>query len=277
MKINRLTTVALFAAAGCTLAAAPLTVTTAVHTKPDATSPAISYLKAGTDPVPAPGTIASTPAGWLAIELPGPFEGYVENKDLAKSLDLKPGAAIRLAPKADAGILAIADKADKTTITGIHGRWTQISLERKLTGYVHLGGTAGYMPPIATTPATPKPAAPTPTPTATAPVAPGIYGVATAGQPVTMVNLGDGGSSTLPRQFAGRLVSTRRPFTPRRPYDYALNDDSGRRYAYVDISKLLQTDQIEKYLDLSVVVFGTAANGPDGKDIVIQIETLQLK
>ena len=92
-----------------------------------------------------------------------------------------------------------------------------------------------------------------------------------------MVNLGDGGSSTLPRQFAGRFISTRRPLAPRRPYDYALNDDAGRRYAYLDVSKLLLTDQIEKYLNLSVVVFGTANNSPDGKDIVIQIETLQLK
>jgi hypothetical protein len=277
MKINRLNSAVTFLVVASGLVAAPLAVTTAVHTKPDASAPAISYLKAGTDPVPAAGTLASTPAGWMAIELPGPFEGYVENKDLAKSLDVKPGAAIRLAPKADAGVIAIAEKSDKTTITGIRGKWTQVSLERKLIGYIHLGGTAGYLPPIATSPAPAAPKASGPTPTSPAPVSPGVYGAANSGQPVTMVNLGDGGSSTLPRQFAGRLVSTRRPFTPRRPYDYALNDEAGRRYAYVDISKLLQTDQIEKFLDLNVVVFGTASNTPDGKDIVIRIETLQLK
>lgn len=109
------------------------------------------------------------------------------------------------------------------------------------------------------------------------PVAPGVYGVATPGQPVSMVNLGDGGSSSLPRQFAGRFVSTRRPFTPRRPFDFALNDDAGRRFAYLDVSKLLLTDQIEKYLDLQVVVFGPARNSTDGRDIIIQVETLQLK
>jgi hypothetical protein len=277
MKINRLTTAAAFAAAATSLWAAPLAVTTAVHTKPDASAPAISYLKAGTDPLPAPGSIASIPAGWMAIELPGPFEGYVENKDLAKSLDVKPGAAIRLAPKADAGVLAIAEKSDKTTITGIRGKWTQISLERKLTGYIHLGGSGGYLPPIATTPAPAAPKPPAPAPASPPPVSPGVYGAANSGQPAPMVNLGDGGSSTLPRQFAGRFVSTRRPFTPRRPYDYALNDDAGRRYAYVDVSKLLQTDQIEKFLNLNVVVFGTASNTADGKDIVIRIETLQLR
>ena len=256
--------------------AAPLTETTAVHTKPDATSPAITFLKAGTEPVVAAGALASTPAGWLAVELPGPFAGYVENKDLTKSLDVKPGAAIRLAPKADAGVLTAGEKNDKTTITGLRGKWTQISLEKNLVGYISIGAAPGYLPPIATTPAAagPAPAAPALSP---APVATGAYGVAAPGRAAPMVSLGDGGGSLLPRQFAGRFVSTRRPFTPRRPYDYALNDDAGKRYAYLDTSKLLLTDQIEKYISHQVVVFGTAKPTADGRDIVIVIETLQLK
>jgi hypothetical protein len=260
------------------LAAAPLAVTTAVHTKPDPASPAISYLKAGTEPTPAAAAMANTPAGWMAVELPGPFEGYVENKDLAKSLDVKPGANIRVAPKADAGVLTIAEKDDKASITGLRGKWTQISLEKKLIGYIRIGGSSGAQPAVATTPApAPRPSPSNPAPVSPPPVTPGVYGVATAGQASAMVNLGDGGSSTLPRQFAGKFVSTRRPFTPRRPYDYALNDDAGKRYAYLDISKLLLTEQIEKYVDHSVVVFGAAKNSADGKDIVIQVETLQLK
>lgn len=275
MKIKLLSSALAALKLAAAVVAAPLATTTAVHTKPDAASPAISFLKAGTEPVAAPDSVGTTPAGWLAIQLPGPFEGYVENKDLAKSLDVKPGAAIRLAPKADAGVLALAAQGDKIEITGLRGKWTQISLQKTLTGYVHLGGTAGYLPPIATAPAAAKSASPAPI--ASSPVAPSVYGVATPGQASPMVNLGDGGSTTLPRQFAGRFVSTRRPFAPRRPYDYALNDDAGKRYAYLDISRLLLTEQIEKYIDRQVVVFGTARNAPDAKDIVIAIETLQLK
>lgn len=280
MKTKLLPALALFFAGAVALAAAPLTATTAVHTKPDASSPVISYLKAGTEPKAATGALASTPAGWMAVEVAGPFKIYVENKDLAKSLDPTPGAPMRQAPKADAGILTLAEKGDKTELTGVRGKWTEFTLAKNLTGYIHLGGTAGYMPPIATTPATaaPKSATPAPAPIASAPVAPGVYGVATGGQPAAMVNLGDGGSASLPRQFAGRFVSTRRAFTPRRPYDYALNDDAGKRYAYLDISKLLLTDQIEKYVNHPVVVYGVAkAGGPEGKDMVIAIETLQLK
>jgi hypothetical protein len=283
MKTDLLRSAALFCAACSTALAAPLAAPAAVHTKPDRAAPTVTYLKAGTEPVAATSleAVATTPAGWMAVELPGPFEVYVENKDLTKVLDVKPGVGMRLAPKPDAPVLAVAEKGDTTAITGVRGKWTQLSLEKKLTGFINVGGTAGYMPPIATSPATaaPRPTAtpPAPTPMAPAPVAPGVYGTATPGQASPMVNLGDGGSASLPRPFAGKFVSTRRPFTPRRPFDYALNDDANKRYAYLDVSKLLLTEQIESYLDRPVVVFGAAKATADGKDIVIFVETLQLK
>jgi hypothetical protein len=275
MKTNLLRT-ALSLAAASALVAAPLTETTAVHTKPDALAPVITVLKAGTEPVAAAGSVATTPAGWMAVELPGPFEGYVENKDLTKSLDVKPGANIRLAPKPEAGVLVVSEKGDKTTITGLRGKWTQISLEKGLVGYIHLGGSAGYVPSIANAPAT-APATPSSGGVSPAPVSPVGYGVAGPGQPAPMVNLGDGGAAALPRQFAGKFVSTRRPLTPRRPYDWALNDDAGKRYAYLDVSKLLLTEQIEKYANHSIVVYGTVKTTNEGKDLVIQVESLQLK
>lgn len=274
MKINFLAFAALAGGVFAPLAAAPLPATSAVHTRPDPASPVITSLKAGTEPVPAASRLGTTPAGWMAVEIAGPFEGYVENKDLAKSLDVKPGASIRLAPKADAGVLAVAEKDDKATITGLRGKWTQISLEKKIIGYLHIGGTAGYRPPIATAPATAAPSSSTPL--SPPPVAPVAYGVGGNGQPAATVSVGDP-SSALPRQFAGRFVSTRRPFTPRRPYDYALNDDAGKRYAYLDTSKLRLTDQIEKYLDHAVVVFGAPKSVSGGRELVIQVETLQLK
>lgn len=258
------------------LFSAPLAQTAAVHTRPDATAPVVTYLKAGTEPTAAADAVANTPAGWMAVELPGPFEAYVLNKDLTKALDVVPGAPLTLAPKAGAGVLTTALKGDKTTITGLHGKWTQISLDRKLVAYIAVAAMPGYLPPIATAPAT-SASAPAPAPIAPAPSAPVAYGTGAPGRAAPVVNLGDGGASSLPRQFSGRFVSTRRPFTPRRPYDWALNDDSGRRYAFLDIGKLLLTEQIEKYIDRAVVVYGAAKSTPDGKDILIEVESLQLK
>jgi hypothetical protein len=89
--------------------------------------------------------------------------------------------------------------------------------------------------------------------------------------------MGDGGSAALPRQFQGKFVSTRRPLAPKRPYDYQLNDDSGTRVGYIDVSKLLQTEQIDKYVGRTVVLYGTAKNDEVAKGVVIRAESLQLK
>jgi hypothetical protein len=266
--------------------AVPLTATTAVHTKPDESSPTITVLSAGSEPVPMLGSaLANTPAGWMAVELPGPFDGYVQNKDIAKSLDVRPGASIYLAPKAGAGVLTVMEKGDTSNITGLHGKWTQISLQKKLTGFIHLGGESAYAaaPSATVTESAPALRDSNALPSrqtdavSPAPMTPVAYGVTTAGRPAPMVNLGDGGSSTLPRLFQGKFVSTRSLFKPRRPFDWALDDDSGTRYAYLDMSKLLLTEQLEKYIDHHVVVYGAAKSVPGGQDIVIVVESLQLQ
>ncbi len=269
MKTKFFFSAALFAGVGFALAA-PLPSTTAVHTKPDEASPSITFLKAGTDPVAAPDSLASTPAGWMAVELPGPFDGYVQDKDLTKALDMKPGAQIYLAPKLESGVLTTAQKGDKTNITGQRGRWLQIRLERVVIGYINIGGTPGYLPPIATTPAGST------APMLPAPVAPAAYGPAEAGHAAPVVAAGDS-TASLPRQFIGKLVSTKRPLRPRRPYDWALNDDADKRYAYLDVSKLLLSQPLEILADHAVVVYGSQRASADGKDLVIEAETLQLK
>jgi hypothetical protein len=272
MKTKFLALASLFAAASFACAA-PLTAPTTVHSKPDEKSPTIALLNAGTQTVTAAGT-AGVPSGWMAVELPGPFTGYVQNKDLAKSLDVLPGAPIYLAPKIESGVLTVAEKDDKTTIDGVVGKWSRLVLDKKIVGYIRTTNAAPALPAIATAPAV-APINTTPAPM-TPPVPAVAHGVSTGGQSAPMINLSDSGAG-LPRSFQGRFVSTRRPLAPRRPYDWALNDEAGKRYAYLDVSKLLQTEQIEKYTDHMVVVYGAAKASPDGKDILIQVESLQLK
>lgn len=272
---TKLTLLLVALAAASVAVAAPLTATTAVHTKPDETSPAITVLNAGTEPAVAHDALAASPAGWLPVTLPGPFEGYVMNKDVMKSLDVRVGAPVHLEPKTDSGMLTAIDAADKTEITGLRGKWTQVRVEKTIVGYIHLGGAPGNLPPIATAPASSATAAPAAA--SPAPFAPTAYGVASSGQPAPVVAVNDPGSPALPRLLQGKFVSTRSPFRPRRPYDWAINDDAGSRYAYLDISKLLLTDQIENYINHQVVVYGAARPVSGTKDIVIEVESLQLK
>ncbi len=259
------------------LAASPLTETTAVHTRPDASAPTITFLKAGTAPI---FSALPAPSGWVAVDLPGPFEGYVQNKHIGKGLDVRPGASIHLQPNLDSAVLATMEAGDAAAITGLHGKWTQIRLEKKLTGFIRVAGGLTLATPAQ--PAQPVlrdvPAASSaPRPVAPAPMTPTAYGASTGGAPAPVVGLNDGGSGVLPRLFQGKFVSSKRPFAPRRPYDWQLNDDAGVRYAYLDLTKLLLTEQIEKYTDRVVVVYGKPKSMPGGRDIVIEVESLQLK
>lgn len=285
MKTNRLALVALAGLVAPLSWAAPLTETAAVHLRPDASSPAVAVLRPGTEPSFAPAGSNTVPAGWSTVEVAGPHDVYVQNKEITKSLEVRPGAELRLQPRADAAVVATAVKDDALEITGLQGRWTQLRLNRPLVGYIktpsRIPANAVAAPlPLASAPAGVRPSANAQPPVpamAPAPTTPAAYGTGGAGQPAPMVNLGDGGASVLPRMFQGRFVSTRNPLRPRRPYDYALTDESGSRFAYVDVSRLLQTEQIDKYIDHVVAVFGAAKPIEGTKDFVIVAESFQLR
>lgn len=241
--------------------AAPLTAPAAVLAAPEASAPVIADLPAGADLSPASGVKA--PAGWAAVSLPGPHTVFVDDKDLLKNFDVKPGAAYRSAPSADAAVVANATAEDAVEITGLSGRWLQLSLKRDLVGYLQTSAPKSAVTPapapVATTVTPPPAVAATQAPAGTAP-----------GRAV------EPGGSALPRIFQGTFASSRAPFRPRRPYDYQINDSRGVRYAYLDLGKLLLTEQIESYLGRTVEIYGTATNLPDSKDIVIKVETLKL-
>ena len=248
----RLSTAVLLLAAP--LAAAPLMETTAIHAQPDAATSAIGYLKAGTEPTAAANTTA--PQGWMAIELPGPHEAYVSNNDFSKSLDIHPGAVIRLMPKADAPILTTMQEGDKTEITGLRSGWTQIKLSKTVIGYINVGGSSSA----------PRAAAAPPAPLAMA-----------AGPAAPVISSGP--ASALPHTFQGMLVETKRILLigPRRDYDYQLNNTEDKRVAFLDVSKVLVTEKMEPYLDRLVTVSGVLKQTPDGKDVVIEVESLESK
>jgi hypothetical protein len=263
MKIKFLLAAAGLASAGA-LNAATLSVATAVQSQPDAASPVIVVLPAGaeqptpTDKVPLP------PSGWIAVEVAGPFEGYVKNRNLTKQLDVVPGSSVYVAPKETSTVLATFAKGDKAEITGLHGSWTQIRLEKALVGYIQTGPSipsAAGEAPVAAAPAAPSTAPAAPASSAAASVAPAA----------------DDGGSSLARLFEGTLATTKTLLLPKRPYDWQLVDTSGKRIAYVDLSKLLLTDQIENYSGHGVVVLGSLKPVKDSNDLVIMVEGLRLK
>ena len=255
MKIKFLLPLLAFAAAR--LCADTLSSDTAVFLQADPKSPVITRLKAGA----LVATAGEAPAGWRRVEVSGPFEAYVHNRDITKGLDVREGANILASPDKASRVLTVAQKGDKTEITGLHGDWSQIKLEKKLQGFIALGSTAntGVEPALAL-PVAPAPAALAPSSSA-------------PGRPVAIT----GDTADMPRNFQGTLVVAKRAiFNPNPPYDYQLTDSNGRRFAYVDTRRLLITDKLENFVGLIVNLTGTVRNTVDGKDLVIAAESMAL-
>ncbi|MDI1247790.1 MAG: SH3 domain-containing protein [Lacunisphaera sp.] len=247
------------ALAAARLAADTLATDTAVFIQTDPKTPVIARLKAGSTVI----TAGEAPAGWRRVNVSGPFEAYVLNRDVTKGLEVREGASIYSAPRKDAPVMTTAAAGDKTEVTGLHGiDWVQIKLEKTIQGFIAVGETAN----------TPAPA-PRMQPVTAAPVTP-VGSLAAPGRPVAIT----GDTSDLPRSLAGKLVLARRPIlNPNPPYDYQLVDSSGRRFAYVDTQRLRLTDKIETYLERFISITGTVRNTVDGKDLVISAESMTLK
>jgi hypothetical protein len=279
MKINPSLFLALLAASS--LAAAPLSKTTAVHAQPNASSAAIAVLNAGTEPVLATGVTVQPPAGWTAVELAGPHEVYVQNKDILKSLDVKPGSNLYTAPKVDAPILTTMIKGDVAEISGLHGRWTQIHLQKKVIGYI---GDDSVSSPVVVAAVSNRPST-TNAPAginATSPVSSPvqIYTGPSQAAPISsssqVATLSPAAAAALPRMFEGTFVPAKR-FLAYKPYEYQLNDRGGQRYAFLDTSRLTKAEPIERYLDHTVTVYGSAKAIENTKDIVIEVDSIQLR
>ena len=140
-----------------------------------------------------------------------------------------------------------------------------------MVGYINLNPAAPAPP------AAPAGAAMAPVPlTDTSPVLPPAPGAnAPAGRDVTGADSGNPGA--LPQALEGRLVSTRTLLPFHHPYAWQLLDDANNRVAYLDISRLMLTDQIERYINRPVQVFGIVSPLANGKDIVIAAENLHLR
>ena len=164
-----------------------------------------------------------------------------------------------MAPSLESPVFATMEADDKAEITGLRGDWVQVKLNRNVTGYISVGGV-------------------TPASGAAAPASAGMMSAPT--RPATGLTSGEV-SANLTRPFEGMLVPAKRFLVvgPRPPYDYQLNDARGHRIAFLELgkNKLLAAENMEKYLDREVLVNGVLHKTPDGNNLVIDAESLQLK
>lgn len=269
MKRHFLLSLALCVAAHAATLPAPLP----AYASPDDRAPVL-----GTAPAGAPLASIAAPAGWQAVELAGPHTVYVTEKDTLKNFEVRPGAAYLSAPRPDAPVIGLAGEKDPADFADIAGRYNKFSLRKPVVAYVRVQPAAvAPVAPVAVAPA-PAPAAPAPrAPAAPAPYEAVLRDDIPASSPATPGRGVAAGEPRLARTFFGTIESTRSALRPRRPHDFQLNDAAGQRIAYIDVSRLLQTEQINAFVGRPVVIFGTAQAVGPGSDIVIQAETLKLQ
>ena len=269
MKRFALQALALLLAIGSAPAAhaATLAAPLPAYASPDASAPILGTAKAGTKI--AAGT---APSGWAAVELAGPHTVYVTDKDTSKNFEVRPGAAYYAQPRANAPVIGLAGDKDPAELADVAGDFNKFSLNKSLIAYVR-------MPAAAPAPVAPvQPAASAPA-AATPPLMDDLQGTLhqdiPANRPVTPGQGLDAGEPRLARTFFGVVASSRSALRPRRPWDYQINDDGGARIAYLDISKLLLTEQIDAFLGRPVAILGTAETV--GADLVVHVESLKLQ
>ena len=254
----RFSVLALLLTAGVAFAT-PVMQPRAILSKPDASGAPLGVVTAGTEPEAAPAG-ETAPEGWMAVKVAGPFDLYIENKDLTKALDPKAGSPLRLEPKADAPVVMLANKGDPLTITGLRGKWTRVKLNKDLVGYIQTSAA-----PQNTAPQTGAPVVATQIPVS---IAPG-----------KAADTEQSDSKTAqPRYFEGKLLSTHHTFSLHDSiYKWEIQDDTGSRVAYLDISKITQTEQIDSYVDHKIQVYGVPRLEVGTQSIVVSVESLQLK
>jgi hypothetical protein len=234
------------------LAAEPLTRDATVYARPDPGAPVLQVFPAGTLPTPAANLAEPTPEGWMAVEVPGPHDVFVPNRNVGKSLEVKPGSFLYLRPELTAPVVATMEATDKTDLAGLAGPrrdWSKYKLDKPITGYIKLATVV------------------------TAPNGP-VASAVTAG-PAPSSDVGRG---PLPRFFEGRLAETQNFLTYRHPYRYQLLDAGGNRFAYLDFSHMSPAEEPAALLEKIVVIYGTARTiNEKGTKRVIDVETLHVK
>jgi hypothetical protein len=233
------------------LRAEPLTRDASVYARPEPSATVLQVLPAGTEPAPAVAPAEPAPAGWMAVEVAGPHELYVNNGDVGKNFDVKPGSFFYLRPDRRAPVVATMQPGDRAELANLAGDFTSFKVEKPVVGYIKLSSAIASVPAAPTRPAVV------------------VTGPAAAGEI---------GRASMPRFYEGRFAATQNFIAYKHPYNFQLVDSTGNRFAYLDISRLLLTDKIDLFLDRVVIIYGTARTlNQDGTKRVIEVESLHLK
>jgi hypothetical protein len=195
-----------------------------------------------------------------------PVTAWIEASQLGADGQITPGAALRDSGDAAAAVVGSYKSGDAFAIQRIQGDWVQIR--------VYAPGTQPPAP-VAVAPvvAAPAPVAPIQeAPVAVAPTAPSASVVTSPSAPVLLPD------DFVPvRTFSGTLERTRGFIWTTPPSKFELIDKDGYRVAFLNLSTLMKTVDIERAVGRPVQVSGTVVAIRRGKDVLMTVESLVLR
>lgn len=230
---------------------------------------------------PRPWPEGQTSTEWMTVPYDGNYVGFVEPAMINKDLTVREGAAIKLRADAASPTLATAGAGVEPQVIELNEDWVTVFYEGTAPVYFKRSAEA---PVVESETITVSSAQPVPQTGATEPVTTAPQGmlapVPVAGQPAPGVDAATSGASTPPppppstelfeyrpdvlpdkklaRSWEGKLIKLRgfdKWFTD---YTYALEDASGKRFAYVDFKRTLLFRPIQEFEDTYVIIEGTA-------------------
>lgn len=234
--------IALLVAATATLAHAAGGIP--VHLDPADDTPVIGELETISLAVPAEwpkGTVAQE--GWQPVYYHGVFDVYVDNNDIGKDLNAKPGSPYHLAPEKTAPSLAIATKKDKVDILSVDTWFCKMKLETIVVGYIpsssiEAGSIVNNLPPA---------------------VPPQI----------------EASTATAITELVGRFEKTGLVGRTRTGLSYKLTGPTGKPLAFIDTTDVPERIQIDEFLTREVRISGFLEQSEDGSDVILKAKSIK--
>ena len=201
--------------------------------------------------------------GWYWLGYQGDFKGFVELKEVAKDLSVRPGALVYLRASSKSPVLTVITAEDAAELIYAED-WAEISFSKSLPLYFkhpskNLPVLSFEDEAIETTEAQPDGSTQVSIPG----IVPSVYANPSIESP--------------PRYFEGILENSTGWIGKKPKFKYQLVTARGKRIAYVDIASLLVTKPILFYLDKKVLIYGGAIGLDDSRQIVVYARTMRLR
>lgn len=244
---------------------------------------------------PAPYPAGQETTEWMTVNYPGSYVGYVEAANINKDLTVRKGSPIILQPKRGSQTLAIVDDSISPQIIELGEDWVMVYYEGNAPAYFRWPSAAPAVEPeVITVSSTPIAAASEPVVTeaplaindvppaasaVAAPPPPELEEIVVTQQQAQVLPMAPPAltSKQIARTWEGKITEIKGISGWFNKYDYALEDSRGKRIAYIDTKGTLLFKPMDAYLDVPVVVDGTAEKIVDSVPILIQARFIRFK